>query len=233
MEKSYFLYLSEIEIKIILKNVKHLYLRLDKCSSNATLVAPKKTNPSFIKSFVLSKIDWIKQHQEKIKARGVLPPKLYQSGEIHYLYGKPYLLLVTETTKKPIIYIQDEQLILQVKPETDLQKKQQLIEKWYREILKQDIASLISKWEPIMKVTTNEFGIKKMKTKWGTCNILAKRIWLNLELAKRPFHCLEYVVVHEMVHLLERNHTPKFHAFMTQFLPNWKDSKVILNEWKN
>ena len=221
---------KNIEATIEFKKVKHIYLRIDKNSGNVRVVAPKNADKQLVKNFLFSKLDWIKGHQEKIKSKIILPQKEFLEGEYHFLFGKEYLLKIEETTKTNKVFIDNQYLVLQLKPDCNKEKRKLLIENWYRLILQKEIPLLIKKWEPLMEVKVNEFGIKKMKTKWGTCNILAKRIWLNLELAKRPFACLEYVVVHEMVHLLERNHTPRFHGFMTRFLPHWKETKVLLNE---
>ena len=119
---------------------------------------------------------------------------------------------------------------LYVRPDSDIQKKHDVMEQWYREQLKALVPSIIEKWEKIMGVSSNEFAIKRMKTKWGTCNRDAKRIWLNLELAKKPYHCIEYIVVHEMAHLLERNHNSNFVAIMDNYLPDWKNLKTELNK---
>jgi predicted metal-dependent hydrolase len=221
---------DDLEIEIHRKKVKHIYLKLDKTTAKPIIVASNRVSQKLIQEFIQSKLNWIKKHQTSILSRKISPPKKYESGEFHSFFGKEYELRIEFTQGISSFTIVDDCFLLKTKPDTETDKIQWLIERFYREQLNKEIPLLIAKWEPIMKVKVNEFGIKKMKTKWGTCNILAKRIWLNLELAKRPYQCLEYVVVHEMVHLLERNHTPRFHAFMTQFLPNWKESKLALNE---
>lgn len=221
---------DDLEIEIHRKKVKHIYLKLDKITAKPIVVASNRVDQKLIQAFIQSKLDWIKKHQISILSRTIDPPKKYVSGEFHSFFGKEYELRIEYNQGNARLTIVGDCLLLKIKPDTETDKIQWLVERFYREQLNKEIPLLIAKWEPLMKVKVNEFGIKKMKTKWGTCNILAKRIWLNLELAKRPYQCLEYVVVHEMVHLLERNHTPKFHAFMTQFLPNWKESKLILNE---
>lgn len=228
---SYQLELGEgIECTIELKKVKHIYLRIDKNWGNVRVVAPKNGDKQLIKDFLLSKLDWIKGHQEKIRTRKILPQKEFLEGESHFLFGKNYQLKIEGTGKANKVFVDNQYLVLQIKDSYSQEKRKLLVENFYRLVLQKEIPLLIKKWEPLMDVKVTEFGVKRMKTKWGTCNILAKRIWLNLELAKKPFVCLEYVVVHEMVHLLERNHNAKFHAHMTRFLPNWKETKVSLNE---
>jgi hypothetical protein len=143
--------------------------------------------------------------------------------------GKRYLLKVIETEGKPKVEIRHDKLILQVRPVSTTEQRHIILHEWYRDQLKSIVPEYIAKWEEIMNVKVEEFGIKKMKTKWGTCNREAKRIWINLELAKKPLECLEYIVVHEMVHLLERNHNDRFIAFMNKYSPQWRHFKEELN----
>ncbi len=231
MIKSYQLDLGNgVLVNVEEKSVKNIYLRVNSVTAKVSVVAPKKVNLNTLKNFLFSKTDWIEKHQNKIKSKEIPQPKEYITGEKHFFLGNVYLLKVIEVNKNSIVFIEEESLVLQVKPNSNKEKRELALDKWYRKELSKEIEKIIFKWEPTMQVKVTEFGIKKMKTKWGTCNILVKRIWLNLELAKRSYDCLEYVVVHEMVHLLERNHTPKFHAYMTRFLPNWKQSKATLNQ---
>ena len=136
---------------------------------------------------------------------------------------------IIESEAKPSVFIRHDKLIIQVKQDNKKAKRQILLQEWYREELKAIIPIYIDKWEKIMGVEVSEFGIKKMKTKWGTCNIEAKRIWINLELAKKPTHCLEYIVAHELIHLLERHHSDRFLAYLDKYIPKWKFNKEELN----
>ena len=140
------------------------------------------------------------------------------------------MLKVIEHSAPPIVNQKHSHLELYIRPNTSIEKRKEILDEWYRSQLKITVANYISKWEKIMNVTVSEFGIKKMKTKWGTCNIEAKRIWINLELAKKPTECLEYIVVHEMVHFFERNHNTRFVALMDKYLPSWRELKVELNK---
>ena len=139
------------------------------------------------------------------------------------------MLKITERDAAPKVVLKHSAIELFVRPETDRVKRKSILDEWYRRKLKETVPSLIEKWEKKMNVQVNEFGIKKMKTRWGTCNRQAKRIWLNLELAKKPPECLEYIVVHEMTHLLERNHNDRVIALMTEFMPKWRFYKDELN----
>lgn len=175
-----------------------------------------------IRVFAVSKLDWIKKHQQKLQNRVREVPLNYLTGENHYYLGETYSLQVHQVNTPAKIELNYNSIDLYVRPSSTKAQKAALLDKWYRERLKLLIPVLISKWEKELGVTVHEFGIKKMKTKWGTCNINKGRIWLNLELAKRSSSCLEYVVVHEMVHLLEKNHNYNFKQYMTRFIPQWK-----------
>ena len=160
-----------------------------------------------------------------------IKPKEYIPGEKHLFRGRHVHLKVIYKKKPPSVQLtEDGILILQIRPGSNRTKKSRVIKEWYRSELKQDIPKLIDKWEPVMGVEVNEFGVKAMKTRWGTCNIHDRRIWLNLELVKRRPALLEYVVVHEMVHLLERLHNKRFYAYMDHFLPGWKKLQQELND---
>lgn len=153
------------------------------------------------------------------------------SGESHYFLGDRYLLDVIPHQGKPYITLKDRTHInLYVKLDTTTEHRSQLIQKWYREQLKSLIPTLLDNWTAIVGVENPEWNIKKMKTKWGSCNIKASRIWLNLELAKKPIHCLEYVIVHELIHLHERNHSDRFKALMDKVMPQWKLFRDELNQ---
>jgi predicted metal-dependent hydrolase len=182
-----------------------------------------------IRDVIQSKLPWIKKNREKLKYLEPKPTINWMTGERHPFFGKSYSLNVWETTgKQGAVLREDTYIDLYVKKGSTREKRQKVLNEWYREELKRVIPSYISKWEPMMGVSVKEFRIKQMKTRWGTCNIREHRIWINLELAKRNPRCLEYIVVHEMVHLLERNHNGIFKAYMTKFLPDWKNIREEL-----
>lgn len=157
-------------------------------------------------------------------------PRAFAERESHYFEGKRYLLRVTELEAPPKVVIKTKTHIdIFVRPGTTTDQRQSILNEWYRKQLKNHIPALISKWEKIIDVTVSDWGVKQMKTKWGTCNIEEKRIWINLELGKKPLYCLEYIVVHEMIHLLERHHNNIFMAYLNKFLPQWKVYKEELN----
>lgn len=223
---------GDIEVEVIKKNIKNLNLSVHPPYGQVRLSAPKRMTEKDIKTFIISKTSWIKKHQEKFKQLEVLPKNRFISGEIHYFFGDEYILnLIYQDKGKSKVSVRDKKHIdLYVKEKGSEEERRYIIKEWYRKELKLKIPFLIEKWERIMDVEVNEFGVKQMKTRWGTCNTRDKRIWINLELAKMSPYFLEYIVVHEMAHLLERGHGPKFKAIMDKYYPNWKNVKDELNK---
>jgi len=194
------------------------------------LVAPLKTDDDVIRLFAISKLGWIKKQVKSFKEQLRESPREYESGESHYFQGRRYLLEVKEQSASNAIQIVGtKKLVLKVKNGVSREEKAKLLKEWYRKQLKKELPSLIEKWQEIIGVQANDWGVKQMKTKWGSCNIEEKRIWLNLELAKKPPICLEYILVHELVHLHERNHNNRFVALLDKFMPKWRIHRDLLN----
>lgn len=214
--------IENITVEIRKKNIKNLHLRVSPPTGSVRISAPARMDLNIIRDFVVSKLGWIKKHQARLKNQVREAPKEFISGESHIYLGKPYLLNVIERNQPSKVVLKHETIELYVRPNTGLEKRKAILDKWYRQRLKELIPGLILKYEEIMKVKVSEFGVKKMKTRWGSCNVKVKRIWLNLELSKKPIECLEYLVVHEMAHLLERQHNQRFKALMDTFLPEWR-----------
>lgn len=221
--------LGDVIVNVEQKNIKHIHLSVYPPDGRVRISAPTRMDLDTIRVYALSKLKWIKKQQAKFINQEREAPREYISRESHYFRGKRYLLKVVEYKAPPKIELQYSTIVMYIRPGTPLEKRQRLLNEWYRAQLKIDVPQLIEKWEKKMNVKVNEFGIKKMKTRWGTCNPRAKRIWLNLELAKKPPEHLEYVVVHEMVHLLERKHNDNFTAYMDKFMPKWRYYKDGLN----
>ena len=222
--------LGEIVVDVVQKDIKNIHLCVYPPICHVRIAAPLRMNLDTIRIYAISKLGWIKKQQQKFREQIRETPREYLNKESHYFFGKRYLLRVIELDESPRVRIKHTTIDLYVRPDSDIQKKHDVMEQWYREQLKELVPSIIQKWEKIMGVSPNEFAIKRMKTKWGTCNREAKRIWLNLELAKKPYPCIEYIVVHEMAHLLERNHNSNFVAIMDNYLPEWKQLKMELNK---
>lgn len=221
--------LGNITIDVVQKNIKNIHLSVYPPAGRVRISAPNRMNLATIRVFVISKLSWIKKQQTRLRNQEREAQREFINRESHYFNGKRYLLKVTERDAAPKVVLKHSAIELYVRPETNAVKRKTIFNEWYRRKLKETVPSLIEKWKKKMNVQVKEFGIKKMKTKWGTCNRQAKRIWLNLELAKKPAECLEYIVVHEMVHLLERNHNDRFIALMTEFMPKWRFYKDELN----
>ncbi len=221
--------LGDINVEVVHKNIKNLHLSVYPSSGRVIISAPLPLDLETIKVFAISKLSWIKKQQNKINYQEREAPREYITRGSHYYLGKRYLLKVIEHNKPPKVVLKDETIEMYIRTNSGLDKRKKVLNEWYRQRLKNIIPEIIGGYERIMKVNLDEFAIKKMKTRWGTCNIKAKRIWINLELAKRPKECIEYIVVHEMVHLFERLHNERFTAYMDKFLPKWRFYKEELN----
>lgn len=223
---------NDITIDVVRKNIKNLHLAVYPPEGRIRIATPLQVTDEAVRLFAISKMGWIKKNQAKFKAQQRQPERRYITGESHYFRGQRYLLNVVTHSGNPKVVIRSKKYIdLYVKESYLQDQRENVMTNWYRKNLKEQIPALIDKWEKIIGVCVNQWEVKKMKTKWGTCNREAKRIWLNLELAKKPEHCLEYIIVHEMVHFLERNHTEKFVAYMDKLMPQWREYKKELNQY--
>ena len=223
------LQLGDIIIDVEQKDIKNIHLSVYPPAGKVRIAAPLRMDIDTIRVYALSKLSWIRKQQTKLRGQDREAPREFLNRESHYYNGKRFLLEVVEFEAPPKIELKHSTLVLYASPGTTIEKRQRIIDEWYRAQLKIVLPELIEKWETKLNVNVAAYGIKKMKTKWGSCNREAKRIWLNLELAKKPQECLEYVVVHEMVHLLERKHNNVFLAYMNEYLPKWRSHKDELN----
>jgi predicted metal-dependent hydrolase len=228
--KTYKLAIGDICIDVIKKDVKKLRLGFYYSSGRVRIAAPLRTKEEAIREFAVSKIAWI--NKQKLKFQNLEPQTQpdYVTGESHYYKGEQYLLNVFYQNILPEVEISDEKSInLFVRPGSTADKRKTVLREWYRAELKKQIANDLDAWQNIVGVEINDWAVKNMKTRWGSCNIKAKRIWLNLELIKKPAYCLDFIIVHELVHLLERNHNAQFKSYMDSFLPQWRQYKKELN----
>jgi predicted metal-dependent hydrolase len=221
---------SNITIDVIRKDIKNIHLAVYPPTGRVRIAAPLSVNDDAIRLFAISKLGWIKRHQREFDAQERISPREYKQRESHYFQGRRYLMKIIEKDEPPKVILRARSNIeLYVRPNTSFEKRQEVITEWYRVELKKLIPAIIDKWEKSLNVNIDEWQVKQMKTNWGTCNIEKKSILINLELAKKPLHCLEYVILHEMVHLLERHHNERFLYYMDTFLPNWKQIRTELN----
>ena len=225
---------NELSIDVIRKKIKNVHLAIYPPTGRIRVSAPLRLDEAAVRLFILSKFIWIKKQLLKLSFQKKPVILDYISGEYHYYQGKVYILNVIVENKKnknPVLFcnnIDNNSINLYVQQGSDRHTRQLMMDKWYRQQLKKTIPALIEKWQNIIGVSIADWQIKKMKTRWGTCNINVRRIWLNLELAKKSLLCLEYIIVHEMVHLLERRHNARFRFFMDKFMPQWRDYKEEL-----
>jgi predicted metal-dependent hydrolase len=221
--------LGNIAIDVVVRDIKNLHLSVHPPMGRVRIAAPSRMSLDTIRVFAISKLSWIKQQQKKLREQERETPREYLNRESHYLWGNRYLLTVREQNVGPSLELRHHRIVLRVRPGTSEERKQALFEEWYREQLKKAVLPLLAKWQPLMRVTVNHFFVQRMKTKWGSCNPTARHIRLNTELAKKPMECLEYIVVHEMLHLLEPTHNSRFIAFMDRFMPKWQFYRETLN----
>ncbi len=220
---------GDISVDVAQKAIKNVHLTVYPPFGRVRISAPLRMDIDAIRMFAISKLSWIKKHQNKFRDQAREAPRECITRESHYCLGKRYPLLVIERNASPGVVIKNDTMEMYVRPNTGVKKRQEILDEWYRRELRGIVPEMVSRYEKIMDVKVNEFGINKMRTRWGTCNRTAKRIWLNLELAKKPEEYIEYIVVHEMTHLLERRHNKRFYAFMDQFSANWRFHKEGLN----
>ncbi|MEL7222618.1 MAG: SprT family zinc-dependent metalloprotease [Bacteroidota bacterium] len=223
------LQLGNITIDVEQKDVKNIHLSVYPPNGKVRIAAPDHMELDTIRVFAINKLQWIKKQQATFKNQVRETPREYIEKESHYFQGERYLLNVIEHHAKPKVVLKHKTIELYVRPNTTTKKRKSILDEWYRAEMKKVIPPLLEKWENKIGVKANNFGVKLMRTKWGTCNIEAKRIWLNLELAKKPLICLEYILVHELVHLLERNHNDRFIKYMNEFMPKWRFHRDELN----
>ena len=221
--------LGDIAAEVVKKEIKNIHLSVYPPAGRVRISAPHRMNLETIRVFAISKLGWIKQQQKKLREQERETPREYLDSESHYVWGKRYLLKVIESDAAPVVELKHSRMHLRIRPDANDEKKQAVVEEWYREQLKQAVPSLIAKWEPLIGATVRRFFVQKMKTKWGSCNPASKSIRLNTDLAKKPPDCLEYIVLHEMVHLLEPTHNAQFISLMDQFMPHWRFFRARLN----
>lgn len=221
--------LGNINIDVVFKDIKNVHLSVYPPNGRVRIAAPVRMNLDTLRVFAISKLAWIKQQRKKIRGQERESPREYLDRESHYVWGKRYLLRVIEEEAAPHLQITPRKMILRVRPGTDTAAREAIVAQWYRQQLKVVIPDLIAKWEKKLRVKVNGFFIQRMKTKWGSCNPTAGTIRINSELAKKPRECLEYIVVHELVHLRESRHNDRFFALLEKHMPMWQRHRDELN----
>ncbi|MHB8210127.1 MAG: M48 family metallopeptidase [Acidithiobacillus sp.] len=229
--ETFTLRVNDLSVLVVKKPIKNLHLGVYPPTGWVRVAAPLRLSEEAIRAAVLSRLSWIRKQQRKFLGQERISPREYVSGESHYYLGRRYRLRIHATTQAGRIELTHAHYIdLHCRQGASKDLKERLVQAWHRQSLQERIPELIAQYEPILRVKVAEWGIKRMKTRWGTCNIRARRIWLNLDLAQYPEPCLEYVVVHEMTHLLERLHNDRFKGILDRVMPHWRQVKDKLKE---
>jgi hypothetical protein len=221
--------LGDITVEVTRKPIKNIHLSVHLATGRVRISAPAWMSLENIRLFAASKLGWIKKQQGRLRRQDRDSPGEYLERQNHCVWGKHYPLTVAESNRAPAIELKNDRIWLRVRPGTDERRRQALMECWYRRQVKEALPPLIEKWQSLMGVSVNRFFVQRMKTRWGSCNPVAGNIRLNTELAQKPPEFLEYVVVHEMLHLLEPTHNYRFKALLDSFLPGWRSLKDQLN----
>jgi len=218
-----------MSIEVVRKPIKNIHLSVLPPSGRVRIAAPERIKLDALRLFAIDKLPWIRREQKKLREQAREAPREYLERESHYLWGRRYLLKIVERDAPPRIEQKHRSLALQVRPGTNASKRHALLEDWYRRELREALPSLLRKWQPIIGVTANQIFVQRMKTKWGGCNAVSRNIRLNTDLAKKPPECLEYILVHELTHLLEPTHNERFRVLLERFMPRAQFVREELN----
>jgi predicted metal-dependent hydrolase len=222
--------LGDIAIVVTRKDVKHVHLSVHPPSGRVTLVAPKRTRLEVVRAYAASKLGWIRDQRSKLRGQARETPRQFVERESHYLWGRRYLLSVREEEAKPSVHLTHRSITLTVRPGSSNAKRAAVMHEWHKSFLHEAVPELIRRWEPKLGVAVAGYFLQRMKTKWGGCNHRARTIRLNTELVKKPKDLLEYVVVHEMLHLIEPTHSERFLTLLSKHYPAWREARAELNE---
>lgn len=222
--------ISNIPVEVIRKNIKNMHLSVLPPDGRVRVSVPAQLTDEAITMFVRTRLGWIKKQQEKFQQQPRQSERQYVSGETLYVWGKQYFLQVEYSYKGNAFTLSGDTAILTVRKESSPKQRESFVNEWYRNLLKQEVAKYLPKWEKTTGLYCSSWQSKYMTTKWGTCNPTSKKIWLNLQLAKKPIECLEYVILHELAHLKVHNHGAEFTTILDQYMPYWREHKRRLND---
>lgn len=222
--------LGEFVLEVERKPIKHLHLSVYPPDGRIRIAAPERMALEAIRLFAITKLAWIRRQRQKMQVQPREAPREYLQRESHYVWGRRYLLDIVEHDAPPVVELRHRKLQLFVRPGTDADRRGEILQEWYRDLVRAAVEPLLAKWEPLLKVRVSKVFVQRMRTKWGSCNPAARNIRLNTELARKPLDCLEYILVHEMAHIRYPTHGPRFIALMDQVLPQWRDVRDSLNQ---
>lgn len=221
--------LGDISIHVKRKPIRNVHLSVHPPDGRVTLSAPTNTRTEVARAYAISKLGWIRQKREELAAQARETPRRFVERESHYLWGRRHLLTVVEVEAKPSVSVDHRRIMLQVRPGSDAEKRAHVIHEWHKSLLHEVVPPLIQKWQQRLNVTVEQYFLQRMKTKWGSCNHNAGHIRLNTELVKKPRDLVEYVVVHEMIHLIEPTHSERFMQLLAEHYPSWQEARQELN----
>lgn len=221
--------IGDLSVEVTQKDIKNVHLSVHPPLGRVSIAAPRHLSISAIRAFAIGKLSWIRQQQWKLQDQERETPREYLDRESHYVWGRRCLLKIAERDSPPIVEWRHNRLILTVRPGMDAGRRAEVVEAWYRDQLRDEVKPLMADWERRLGVRVDRVFVQRMKTRWGSCNPISHTIRLNTDLAKKPRECLEYILVHELVHLLEPTHNSRFVALMDQFLPGWEHRRDQLN----
>ena len=222
--------LGEISIAVTRKDIKNVHLTVHPPDGRVTLAAPFKTRLEVARAYAISKLAWIRDQQRKLGCQARETPRQFVERESHYVWGRRYLMTVDYQNVKPTVILSNKRITLIVRPGSSTEKRAELMHEWHKLLLHEVVPPLVQKWERKLKVSVSGYFLQRMKTKWGSCNHSAGNIRLNTELVKKPKDLLEYVIVHEMAHLIEPTHSERFIAILEEHYPSWREARAELNE---
>ena len=223
------IFVGDVPIAVTLKRIKHVHLRVHPPDGRVTISAPMSARPQVVEAFAESRLEWIRRQQVRVRRQVREAPRLYVSGENHYLWGQARELSVVERDGRPGVSGDDGHIRLFIQPGSDIATRAHVMRAWHKSILRETLPPLIRNWEQRLNVRLKGYYLRRMKTRWGTCNYRTKHIRLNTELVTKASHLLEYVLVHEMVHLIVPNHGPRFVDLMNEHYPAWREARAELN----
>lgn len=227
---SYTMQIEELSVLVVRKSIKNLYLSIRPPDGRVRINVPLHVPDEFVRKLLLQRLPWIRDKQSRRSGDAVPAPLTFSNGENHYYQGRQYVLeLVHEAGRPSILPTSDGRLLMRVDPSSETADREKVLRAWYRQRLKEEATPFFDKWEMITGLKVAEWRIKDMKTRWGTCNPTARRIWMSLELAKVPPRCMEYVVLHEIAHFVERTHNKRFQDYLSRYMPDWRQRKAELN----
>lgn len=221
--------LGSLQARVFKKKIRNIHLSVHPPSGHVVVSCPERYTDDQIRGYVLSRLPWVRRQQRGFLAQEREAPCKYDDRESHWLWGRRLLLRVSPGKGPASIEVRPREIHFHIKPETDSARREAFFEEWMRNLVHSEACKIVKRWEPILGVEVRGIAIRRMKTKWGSCNPAAGTFRLNTELAKKPRPCLEYIVVHEMIHLLEPTHNKRFRSLLDRFLPRWKDRRRTLN----